>query len=117
MLHSRENIVEVRICKNKKSFDTKEEAQEKLKEIKLKVKDSDKKEKYPIREYKCPVCLKWHLTSISLGKQKKRDIIRRKSIVTYWELKLGVKERFRKPKKKKRKNDQKNKPNDLKTIS
>ena len=49
------------LCK-KASFKTKEDAKNKIIDIH---KSTDKRDKFPIRSYKCPTCKMFHLTSIT----------------------------------------------------
>lgn len=49
---------------NKRSFDAKEDADKRLKEIK---KSKDKRKNTPTRSYKCKKCGKYHLTHMSVS--------------------------------------------------
>ena len=78
-------------CK-KVSFDSKEDANRRVKEIDL----EEKRDKNPIRSYRCEQCGQWHLTSVSKKTYKhikKLPEIRKERRINseayYWSKKKG----------------------------
>ncbi len=70
-------------CK-KATFQTKQEGDDRVKEIQEKDKTKNKK---PIRCYKCPDCKLFHLTSITTNTQKKIRLIQiTEPNAKYWKL-------------------------------
>ena len=87
---------------SKKAFDGKKVANKRILEIRDEENQKKKEERgtIPIRAYKCAVCGKWHLTSLSREKWKTAKKARRKNFpsrkekfyqeVQYWLDKLGL---------------------------
>lgn len=80
-------------CKEKKAFDTKEEATIRLKEIR---ESKRKRIKHPRRVYKCTECKKFHLTSFTAKQQTQyKQLVFERTIFgyhpesAYWENKLN----------------------------
>jgi hypothetical protein len=61
---------------NKVSFDTKEQAYERIKQIAAREHTGRReiKDKKPIRSYFCKICRKYHLTSMKLSSFKDRSV-------------------------------------------
>lgn len=82
----------------KASFDTEKEALSRLTHI---TEEGEDREKKPTRVYECAQCGKFHLTSQDKEYYEERHEKRLKRLTSEWEERLGVKERFKKPRKKK----------------